>query len=393
MPSSSDAPALPRRPQFIDRATILAVVVVVVVSMVSALAPRGDGYRAAVVIAAGGAYLVSATVGVGRAERRAASAPLTARLAAQLFVGAAAVWASRGAAELILMPAISMTVLYHRLRIAVLATALLTAWLVFVTTDLWRGVPSLLVRGVAGFLASSAFVIVFSKLALRERIARESVERLAAEVERANARLREYASQIEELATVKERNRIAREIHDSLGHYLTIVNVQIEAARSLLPADDAAPALECLAHAQVLTREGLQELRRSVAVLRAPLGDALATMVNDCRASGLQASLELVGAPRAFSPRLQFALYRATQEALTNVRRHAKASRVDVRLTFGTEEVRLLVEDDGVGTTGPPADAGFGLLGIRERVELLGGRVSIRTAPGEGFAVDLWAPE
>ena len=99
------------------------------------------------------------------------------------------------------------------------------------------------------------FVVVFTQIAVREREARAEVERLAAELTEANRKLREYADQVEELATARERNRLAREIHDSLGHYLTVVNVQIEAARAVI--DDRDRALDVLRKAQLLTHEGL----------------------------------------------------------------------------------------------------------------------------------------
>src|SRR5947207_15635523 len=105
------------------------------------------------------------------------------------------------------------------------------------------------------------FVVVFTRLAASEREARAGLEE-------ANRRMREHAAQVEELATTKERNRLAREIHDSLGHYLTVVNVQIGAAQAIM-AHDKPRALDHLTKAQTLTQEGLAEVRRSVAALRA----------------------------------------------------------------------------------------------------------------------------
>ncbi len=227
-----------------------------------------------------------------------------------------------------------MAVLYGSPRGGIGVAALFTACLLALGwTHGMAFLPSL--AACAGFVAAATFVVIFSRLALDERAARASVEWLAAENEVANGRLREYAAQVEELATTKERNRIAREIHDSLGHCLTVVNVQIEATRALLANDDTARALGCLGRAQSLTQEGLAEVRRSVAVLRAPLRGAVAALIDDCRASGLDATFTILGASRALSPRVEFSLYRAVQEALTNVQRHARASRVDVTLNAG----------------------------------------------------------
>ena len=110
--------------------------------------------------------------------------------------------------------------------------------------------------------AGIMFVVVFTQVATSEQRLRREAERLAGELGEANRQLREYAAQVEELAVARERNRMAREIHDSLGHYLTAVNIQLEAARAVL-ASDPAQAQDALSKAQGLTREGLADVRRS----------------------------------------------------------------------------------------------------------------------------------
>jgi signal transduction histidine kinase len=225
------------------------------------------------------------------------------------------------------------------------------------------------------------------------------VERLAAELGEANRKLREYAAQAEELATAKERNRLAREIHDTLGHYLTVINVQLEAAQAVMEADRARSSA-AVAKAQTLAKDGLSEVRRSVAALRAspvesrPLPDAVATLAEECRAGGLIVDYQVLGAPRRLSLPAETALYRAAQEALTNVRKHARASRVDVRLDYAaTDKVRLVVNDNGVGAQSPDeAEGRFGLVGMRERLHLLGGEVCIVTEPGQGFKLEAEVP-
>jgi signal transduction histidine kinase len=247
------------------------------------------------------------------------------------------------------------------------------------------------------YLAGVVFVVVFTRIAVNEREGRAEVERLAAELGEANRRLREYAAQIEELATAKERNRLAREIHDSLGHYLTVVNVQIEASRAVLDSDRQR-ALEGMRKAQLLTQEGLAEVRRSVAALRAspvesrPLPESLSALVDESRASGTPTEFILRGSPRTLTPQAALTLYRAAQEALTNVRRHAQASRAEVLLDYRDDaSVRLCIRDDGTG--GEKFDEGFGLLGVRERAQLLGGTVNISTSRGEGFSLEIELPE
>ena len=239
------------------------------------------------------------------------------------------------------------------------------------------------------------FVATFAHMRLNEQRARESAERLMAELEEANAQLAAYATQAEELAITQERNRLAREIHDSLGHYLTTVNVQIEAAKTVMDSDPER-ALDAMDKAQELAQKGLARVRESVATLREspvsnrPLHQAIAFLVEETQSTGIVTEFDVVGEPQALEHKVALALYRAAQEALTNVRKHARASRVDVRLDFQPGQVSLEVKDNGVGAA--EATGGFGLLGIRERMQLLGGTLEIRTGLGKGFRLTATVP-
>ena len=106
--------------------------------------------------------------------------------------------------------------------------------------------------------------------------------------------------------------------------------------------------------------------------------------------SGGPARHEPTGAPRPLPPRAELTLYRAAQEALTNVRKHARASRADVTLDYGADSARLVVRDNGVGAA--DVSGGFGLVGVRERVQLLDGSLRIHTAEGEGFTLEAEVP-
>jgi signal transduction histidine kinase len=212
----------------------------------------------------------------------------------------------------------------------------------------------------------------------------------------ANQQLREHAAQVEELATAKERNRLAREIHDSLGHYLTVVNVQIEAARAIL-AQDRPRALNHLAQAQTLTQEGLAEVRRSVAALRAapatslPLADALAKLIEQWNTAEVSVAMAVTGAARPLTPQTELTLFRTAQEALTNAGKHAHATRIHLTLDYSDHQtVRLQIADDGRGSA--DSQGGFGLLGVRERVQLLGGVMRVRTAVSQGFTLEVELP-
>lgn len=232
------------------------------------------------------------------------------------------------------------------------------------------------------------FVALFAQMRLNEQQARERVERLMVDLEKANAELAVYATQAEELAMTQERNRLAREIHDSLGHTLTIVNVQIEAAKVVMSSEPER-ALDALNKAQELARKGLTQVRESVASLREspvsnrPLSEAIRPLVQEAQSTGIVTEFKVVGKPQTLENKVALALYRAAQEGLTNVCKHARASRVDVLLDFQPSQVRLEVKDNGVGAT--ETTGGFGLLGIRERMQLLGGELEIRTGAGKGF--------
>jgi signal transduction histidine kinase len=242
------------------------------------------------------------------------------------------------------------------------------------------------------FGAAIVFVAVFSELVLRERKNRTEVERLASELSEANRKLREYAMQAEELAVTRERNRLAREIHDTLGHYLTTVNMQLEAARALLDTDRN-KAEAAMLKAQNLTREGLLEVRHSVASLRSlpvegrTLREAIGALVGENATTGIITELVVTGEERLLGPQYELALYRAAQEALTNVRKHSLATQADVCLEYRQNSVKLSVKDNGTGASNN--GNGFGLMGLRERVHLLGGDVSTITAPGEGFLLEV----
>jgi signal transduction histidine kinase len=262
----------------------------------------------------------------------------------------------------------------------------------------WRGWDPL-PESLLEFSYAVLFTLVLTTLAVSSERARGEVERLAGELSAANEKLRAYAVQAEELAATRERNRLAREVHDSLGHYLTVVNVQIEAARALRERDPAR-TWDALDQAQALTQQGLQDIRRSVAALRAsplddqPLAQVLHEVVNRSCATGLAAELQVWGEARALSPQARLALYRAGQEGLTNVRKHARVAEARLALDFrAPAKVSLSVTDKGAGADLATATAGgFGLLGLRERVQLLGGAVRVQTAPGAGFFLEVEVP-
>jgi len=240
------------------------------------------------------------------------------------------------------------------------------------------------------------FVVLFTQLRLNERGAREKAEKLAHQLETANHQLAEYASQAEELAVTQERNRLAREIHDNLGHYLTIVNVQIEAAKVVYESDPAR-ALDALNKAQDLAKKGLNSVRESVAALRVspvenrPVEEAITELIEESQATGIETVFKVNGSSKHVESKSALVLYRIVQEGLTNIRKHANASHVNVELDFSQQDlIRLSLRDDGSGAA--DTGGGFGLIGIRERVQLLGGEFKIQTQPDQGFEIEVTLP-
>jgi len=249
------------------------------------------------------------------------------------------------------------------------------------------------------YAAGIFFFGIFGRALMRVDAAREESQRLLAELEEAHRQLGEYADRVEELAVADERNRLAREMHDTLGHRLTVAAVQLEGAQRLIAQDpERAAGMVGVVREQV--SEALSELRRTVATLRAPLEEdlqlrsALQRLVRHFEeATGITVHLLLPDERPELPDPHRVALYRAAQEALTNVQRHAHAREVWFQLTQQDDRIVLLVGDNGVGPTAKtPSNSGFGLYGLRERAARLGGEVHIDPRPGGGTQLRFFLP-
>ena len=203
------------------------------------------------------------------------------------------------------------------------------------------------------------------------------------------------------LGAVEERNRLAREIHDTLAQGLTATGLQLESAEALLETgSETEKTRAALARALDLTRSNLEEARRSVLDLRAAplegrsLPEALKVLVDRWEAeTGVSARFRAVNGARPLPPRVEVALYRVCQEALTNVARHAGAGQATVRLVATPESVSLSVEDDGRGfDPSRRTGEGQGLVGMRERLEMLGGSLDVRSSPKKGTKIEAAVP-
>ncbi len=248
----------------------------------------------------------------------------------------------------------------------------------------------------AVYASGFVFFWAFAGLTRRAEAARKESERLLAELQEAHRALQEYAQKAEALAVSEERNRLAREMHDTLGHRLTVSAVQLEAAERLIPSQPERAA-EMVATVRGQVRAALAELRQTVAALRQPLKDdlplerALPRLVDEFQqATGLEVALRLPDELPPLSAPQRLTLYRAVQEGLTNIHKHAAAKRAWVKLEAADNRLRLLVRDDGRGPQGN--GGGFGLRGLRERAAHLGGEVRFGPAPERGSLLEVELP-
>lgn len=256
----------------------------------------------------------------------------------------------------------------------------------------WRTEPDEL-HSYLLFAIAVVLVTAVAQLVRRERTSRERAERLLRDLGASHRQLVESQGRVAELATIEERNRLARDIHDSLGHHLTVISVQLEKAQ-LLVAEDPIAASAAVANAKRLADQALSDVRQSVGALRkdeAPflLEPTLRGMVADLRVLPLDLSLRITGNEQHYSRQQLLALYRAVQEGLTNVQRHARASQARVVVELTESAASATVDDDGVG---PPTGPGVGLRGVRERLELVSGRLVLTTAPGGGTRMSVTIP-
>jgi signal transduction histidine kinase len=259
----------------------------------------------------------------------------------------------------------------------------------------------------AGLIVSSELgVVAFYMLAAfarRMQDAHEQTARLLAELQ-ASRRAHEEA------AALRERSRIAREIHDVLAHSLSGLLLQLEGARMLAARPTANGQLPAaLDRAHHLAHAGLEEARGAISALRddeLPGPDRLERLTADfSRDSSIDTTLAISGEPRALDSQTSLTLFRVAQEALTNSRKHAQPQRVELRLSYETDGTRLLIQDYGRpsaasvhaqcahgGGAAERASHGYGLTGMRERAELLGGTVEISDSPMGGARVAFYGP-
>lgn len=231
-----------------------------------------------------------------------------------------------------------------------------------------------------------------------------------AQLEERNARLEKEREAQAKVAVAAERARIARELHDVVAHNVSVMVVQADGAAYVLDAapDQAKKALETISSTG---RQALAEMRRLLGVLRTgehqeggeyvpqPDVEQIEDLVEQCRGSGLPVDFKVEGTPRPLPSGVELTAYRIVQEALTNTRKHGGPNAgASVRLVYFDDGLGLLVEDDGKGAPhelyeeGGADGAGHGLIGMRERVGMVGGTLDAGPRPGGGFRISALLP-
>jgi len=251
-----------------------------------------------------------------------------------------------------------------------------------------RNITVFLFIGIIRTISFIAVGIFINMLVTRLRQQQESLRE-------ANANLSHYASTLEQLTVSRERNRLARELHDTLAHSLTALSVSLEAAKAYFDIDQS-KTRELIDTSLESTRKGVDETRRALKSLRSSdledlgLGLSLEQMAGSA-ASRFKLDLEL-GLPNpmpSLSPDVEQTIHRVAQEAIQNITNHSGANKFSLRLEHN-HNTTLTIEDNGIGFDPSKAPTGhFGLVGMRERAELAGGTLTIESTKGKGTKVVL----
>jgi len=365
--------------------SVAAIVFVAVTSFQARPAPGGHGQ------ALGVALVLVAFCGASIAAMRLTRAQPAVQLAVPLLAVAGAATLvglqANGAAFLGVFPAIGFAALVLPVRLsAVVAGAAIAA-----VSAAWVADGR---AGIAGIVLNDFAIVAIYLLSLFARRLRESNQRaelLLSELEQTRAGQAQAAM-------LAERQRLAREMHDVLAHSLSGLVLNLEGAMLLASQGGADPQVsDAIYRAHRLAKSGLQEARRAIGMLRddaLPGPQRLGVLAAEFEAdSGVPCQVTVTGAEAELGTDARLTMYRVAQEALTNIRKHARPGRVEVRLAYESSVTRLIVEDFGRCGEPPAPDegTGYGLTGMSERAELLGGTLTAGPTDG-GFRVELQVP-
>jgi signal transduction histidine kinase len=366
--------------------TVAAIAFVVTTSFQARPAPGGHGEALGVAVAL--IAFCGATVAAMGLTQALPAVQLAVLLAAVVSAAALVGLQANSAGFLGVFPAVSLAALILPVRLSAVVAgvalgAVSVAWLSNGRTP------------IAGIILNDFGILAFFLLSLFARRLRESNQRaelLLAELEQTRAAQAQAA-------TLAERQRLAREMHDVLAHSLSGLVLNLEGARLLAAQGGADPPVgDAIDRARRLAKAGLEEARRAIGMLHddaLPGPERLAGLAAEFEGdTGVPCKVAVTGpSQRDLGTDGRLTFYRVTQEALTNIRKHARADRVEIRLAYEPAGTRLTIEDfDSCRERPAPADgAGYGLTGMRERAELLGGTLTAGPT-GSGFLVELWVP-
>ncbi|MBK6921601.1 MAG: sensor histidine kinase [Deltaproteobacteria bacterium] len=322
-------------------------------------------------LVAGVVYSAALWLATGKVTSRTRAASHAIAVASLL----ACIASSQGEALVSFAPLIPIIALAWGLRAAFIVMTAVTLWSCAIALYIGEQ-PTGLSQIFIAMFGSGVFLVEFSRLLLRERETADAIAR--------------QAQRIAELSAVVERHRVAQQMHDGIGHYLSAAIVQLEIARMNRQAAPERVAAG-VDRARELVADGMAEVRRAVAALRehAPSSfeAAVSELIQASEEAGIPVDLFRHGAERRLSAEAAWALYATLQEALTNIRKHARAARVRVDLRYLDEAVELTVVDDGVGVA--TIEPSNGLRGIEARAAVLGGFARFNSTPDGGFEVTL----
>lgn len=302
-------------------------------------------------------------------------------LGSQILIGSVIVYFIGGAgfSALIMIPIAAHAVTLLDIRwsaIPIVISILLYALVVW----LYSHSIDAVVQSTTILVAGMIFITAFTQLTVSESRSRKRAEKLLKELIVANEQLVKNAEEMKEMAIVEERNRIAHEIHDGLGHYLTTINMELQSA-SAVRKNSPEKADEMLKNAMRLTKNALSDVRESVFAFNNPihesilLGEIAQDIIRSQESGAFEIKSKIDPSLETSNTKVKWAVYRILQEAFNNIKRHANATFVICNLYKSGNDINIEIQNDGVES--PVYQEGFGLLGIRERIAALNGEAEI----------------
>jgi signal transduction histidine kinase len=240
----------------------------------------------------------------------------------------------------------------------------------------------------------------------RDRLRWRENRELTDDLRRTKQQLRQYAEQVADTVVLEERTRLARDIHDSIGHTLTAAAIQLTKAEGYF-SRDADTALHAIVEARGCIQEGMRDIREVLGTLNSRAGDfdlldQVRRLADSLPGDRFKVDLRLSGDQRAYNKAVLLAVYRMVQEGITNILKHSDANRVEIQVNLGKNRVKASVRDNGRGFTltgdnegGNHLEAGglgFGLEGLRDRISLVRGTMKIESPPGGGTSLQADIP-